>query len=107
MSEPFLIMFLLNVAGAVGLLIWAVRLVRTGVERGFSNSLGQWLRYSAKRRLLSVFSGISTALVLQSATAVALLAASFSAKGVLSPTSGLAMLLGADIGSALAAQLCC
>ena len=105
MSEPFLIMFLLNVAGAVGLLIWAVRLVRTGVERGFSNSLGQWLRYSAKRRLLSVFSGISTALVLQSATAVALLAASFSAKGVLSPTSGLAMLLGADIGSALAAQL--
>ena len=105
MGEPFLVMFLLNLAGAVGLLIWAVRLVRTGVERGFSNPLQKWLRYSAKHRLLAVFSGVGTALALQSATAVALLAASFSAKGVLNPASGLAMLLGADIGSALAAQL--
>ena len=69
MSEPFLVMFLLNLAGAVGLLIWAVRLVRTGVERGFSNPLQKWLRYSAKHRLLAVFSGVGTALALQSATA--------------------------------------
>jgi len=105
MSEPFLIIFLLNLAGAVALLIWAVRLLRTGVERGFSNPLQKWLRHSAKHRLLSVFSGIGTALALQSATAVALLAASFSSKGFLNPASGLAMLLGADFGSAIAAQL--
>ena len=105
MSEPSLIIFLLNLAGAVALLIWAVRFVRTGVERGFSNPLQKWLRHSAKHPLLSVFSGIGTALALQSATAVALLAASFSSKGFLNPASGLAMLLGADIGSAVAAQL--
>lgn len=30
MNEPNLILFLLNIAGAVALLIWVVRLVRTG-----------------------------------------------------------------------------
>lgn len=33
MSEPSLILFLLNIAGAATLLIWAARLVRIAVER--------------------------------------------------------------------------
>jgi phosphate:Na+ symporter len=36
LDEPHLIEFLLNISGAANLLIRAVRLVRTGVERGFA-----------------------------------------------------------------------
>lgn len=105
MNEPHLIEFLLNIAGAAALLIWAVRLVRTGVERGFANQLRTWLRHSADNRFLAAGSGLVAAVFLQSSTAVAVLASNFVAKGGLTAATGLAILLGADVGSALVSQL--
>ncbi|MDG2055830.1 MAG: Na/Pi cotransporter family protein [Tateyamaria sp.] len=105
MDEPNLIMFLLNIAGSAALLIWAVRLVRTGVERGFAAPLRIWLRHSANNRLLAAGTGMVAAVFLQSSTAVAVLASNFVAKGGLTATVGLAILLGADVGSALVTQL--
>ena len=97
-------LFLLNVAGAAALLIYAVRMVRTGVERAFAPQLRRWLRASSKSRLVAASSGAVVALLMQSATAVAVLAAGFVAAGTLPVAVGLAMLLGADLGSALVVQ---
>lgn len=105
MTEPNLILFLLNIAGAAALLIWAVRLVRTGVERGFSSQLRQWLRHSTRNRLLAAGSGLGAAVFLQSSTAVAVLVSNFVSKGGLVAATGLAILLGADLGSAVVSQL--
>lgn len=105
MSEPNLIQFILSVAGAVALLIWAVRLVRTGVERGFKTQLRQWLRQSGRNRLYAAGSGLGAAVLLQSSTAVAVLVSNLLSKGGLSVTTGLAILLGADVGSALVSQI--
>lgn len=98
-------LFILNIAGAAALLIWAVRLVRTGVERGFSSQLRQWLRHSSKNRILAAGSGLGAAVFLQSSTAVAVLVANFVSKGGLVAATGLAILLGADVGSAVVSQL--
>lgn len=105
MNDTSPILFLLNIAGAAALLIWAVRLVRTGVERGFSTQLRQWLRHSSGNRVLAAGSGLGAAVFLQSSTAVAVLVSNFIAKGGLATTTGLAILLGADVGSALVSQL--
>lgn len=99
-----MLVFLLNVAGAAALLIYAVRMVRTGVERTFSVQLRRWLRASAKNRIVAAASGGVVALMLQSATALAVLASGFIATGAISAPVGLAMLLGADVGSALVVQ---
>jgi phosphate:Na+ symporter len=105
LSEPHTILFFLNIAGAAALLIWAVRLVRTGMERGFANQLRSWLRQSSKNRVWAAGSGMAAAVLLQSSTAVAVLASNFVAKGGLATATGLAILLGADIGSAFVTQL--
>ena len=105
MDDPHLIQFLLSIAGAAALLIWAVWLVRTGVERGFAAPLRVWLRHSAKNRLLAAATGMSAAVFLQSSTAVAVLVSNFVAKGALATSVGLAILLGADVGSAVVTQL--
>lgn len=105
MDEPHLVQFLLNIAGAAALLIWAVRLVRTGVERGFAHPLRFWLRHSAKNRMLAAATGMAAAVFLQSSTAVAVLVSNFVAKGGLATAVGLAILLGADVGSAVVTQL--
>jgi phosphate:Na+ symporter len=105
MDEPHLILFLLNIAGAAALLIWSVRLVRTGVERGFAAPLRFWMRHSANNRVIAAATGMGAAVFLQSSTAVAMLVSNFVSKGGLATAVGLAMLLGADVGSALVTQI--
>ncbi|MFK8034088.1 MAG: Na/Pi cotransporter family protein [Hyphomicrobiales bacterium] len=105
MENPNIILFFLNIAGAAALLIWSVRLVRTGVERAFSVQLRLWLRRSAKSRVLSAGMGTASAMLLQSATAVAILTSNFVSGGTIAATAGLAILLGADVGSAIVVQV--
>ncbi|GAB5434923.1 MAG: hypothetical protein FalmKO_00480 [Falsiruegeria mediterranea] len=105
MSEPHALQIVIQIAGAAALLIWAVRLVRTGVERGFAAPMRSWLRHSAKNRLLAAGTGMGAAVLLQSATAVAVLVSNFVSKGGLATATGLAILLGADVGSAVVTQL--
>ena len=105
METPNLTLFFLHIAGAAALLIWAVRLVRTGVERAFSTQLRLWLRRSGKSRIWAALTGTASAMALQSSTAVAILAANFVAAGGIAVAAGLAILIGADLGSALVAKL--
>jgi len=100
-----MLLFLINIAGAAALLIWAVRLVRTGMERAFAVQLRLWLRRSAKNRGLAACAGLVVSMLLQSSTAVAMLVSNFAANGAVSVSVGLAIILGADVGSALVAQV--
>lgn len=96
---------LLHLAGAVMLLLWAVRMVRTGVERACGPALRDALRQTRSARVRSAGVGTVLAVLLQSSTAVAILAAGFAASGMVSVSGGLAILLGADLGSALVVQV--
>ena len=99
------ILFILNMAGAAALLIWAVRLVRTGFERAFGGQLRLWLRRSTSNRFASAFSGAGAAVLLQSSTAVAMLMAGFVSAGAIGSMAGMAIVLGADLGSAVVALI--
>ncbi len=105
MEDSSIILFALHIAGAAALLIWAVRLLRTGVERAFSVQLRAFLRRSDANRLQALGSGALAALCLQSATAVAVLVSNFATKGAVGLLAGIAILLGADIGSAIVSQI--
>lgn len=105
MSAPAPLLFLLHVAAGAALLLWSVRLVRTGMERAFSHELRQGMRRMSRNRAAAALAGGTAALVLQGSTAVALLVAGFLQTGGLGPVMGLAALLGADLGSALLAQV--
>ncbi len=96
--------FFLNLAGATMLLLFAVRMVRTGIERSFGASF-QRVITQQKNYLGAASSGLGLALVLQSSAAVALLVAGFSGSGVLGFQTGLAVVLGGDLGSALLIQI--
>ena len=105
MAEPNILLFFLHIAGAAALLIWSVRLVRTGMERAFSVQLRLWLRRSTSSRALAALTGAATATLLQSSTAVAILVTNFVSGGTITLAVGLAIILGADVGSALVAQV--
>jgi phosphate:Na+ symporter len=95
------VLFIINMAAAAALLIWAVRLVRTGFERAFGGQLRLWLRRSTSNRFAAALSGASAAVLMQSSTAVAVLMAGFVSTGAMGSVAGLSIMLGADLGSSL------
>ncbi|MBX3576618.1 MAG: Na/Pi cotransporter family protein [Rhizobiaceae bacterium] len=96
---------LLNLAGAVALLLFATRMVRTGVERAYGDVLRHRLRNILRNPFLAVGAGAALAISLQSATAVALIVGAFAGAGIVGGTAGLLAVLGADLGSSLVVKL--
>lgn len=96
-----LTLLFLHLAGAVTLLLWAVRMVRTGVERAYGAALERTLRRAKGSRVRAAGLGAAVAMLLQSSTAVGILAAGFAASGLVQFGTALTLLLGADLGSAL------
>ncbi len=95
---------LLNLLGAIALLLWSTRLVKTGVTRAFGEELRGWLMRATSNRLSAVSLGAGVALIMQSSTAALLLLTSFAGRGMIALVPALAVALGADIGSTFVVQ---
>jgi phosphate:Na+ symporter len=80
-------------------------MVGTGVQRGFGTELRHWLGRNLDNRLHAFFTGLGVTTLLQSSTATGLLATSFAATGVIALAPALAVMLGANVGTALLTQL--
>jgi len=90
---------LIALMSGVALLLWSLGLVRTSMKKAYGGKLTYFVSHRFTGVLSSFWLGILITLVLQSSTAVALLSASLGVVG----RSGLAMLLGADVGTTLVA----
>lgn len=91
--------------GSVALLLWGVRMVRTGMMRAFGASLRRIIATRTRTRTSAFLAGIGVTGILQSSTATALLLASFAGRGLIALPLALAVMLGADVGSSIAAQV--
>lgn len=96
---------ILNILGSVCLLLWGVRMVRTGLTRAFGASLRRAIGACSRNRVSAFAGGVVLTGVLQSSTATALLLASFAGRGLISLSIGLAVMLGANVGTTLTAQI--
>lgn len=96
---------IVQLIAAIVLLLWAVRMVRTAVERAYAAELKRTLGHAEKSRVRAAAIGTALAIALQSSTAVAALASSFASGGLMSVTTGLTLMLGAYLGSAIVASI--
>ena len=96
---------LLSIGGGVALLLWAARMIRTGILRAYGGALRNVLARSTSNRFKGFCMGLAAAGLLQSATATALLTMSFAGRGLIASAPALAIMLGADVGSTLVVQV--
>lgn len=80
-------------------------MVRTGVTRAFGASLRKVISKSTGNPVSAFFAGIGVTAVLQSSTATAMIISSFVGRGMMTIGAGLAVMLGADVGTTLVAQV--
>jgi phosphate:Na+ symporter len=98
-------MVIVNLLGGVALLLWGVRMVRTGVLRAWGEALKRFIENHLHNRTAAFASGAVATLLLQSGTATALIITGLASSGVIGAATGIAVLLGADLGSAVVSAI--
>jgi phosphate:Na+ symporter len=96
---------LIDLAGAIALLLWGVHMVQSGIQRAFGPQLRRFLGRTLHDRFSAFLAGLGVTAVLQSSTATGLMTASFAAGGLVDLVPALAVMLGANVGTTLIVQL--
>ncbi|MBZ7921578.1 Na/Pi cotransporter family protein [Ensifer adhaerens] len=96
---------MVNLFGAVALLLFGLSLVKDGVTRAFGARLRAALAQGTNGGVRSFATGLVATLALQSSTATALMTASFVEKGLVRSRMAQIVLLGANVGTALTAWI--
>ncbi len=95
---------LLNLLGSIALLVWATRMVRTGVLRAFGERFRRAIGQATASPVKACATGVAVATAVQSSAATGLIVVSFAERGLVPLAAALAVMLGADIGSTLVVQ---
>lgn len=96
---------LLEIAGMIALLLWGLHMVQTGIQRAYGPELRRFLSSALGNRFKAFFAGIGVTAILQSSTATGLMATAFTAEGLISLVTALAIMLGANVGTTLIVQV--
>jgi len=92
---------ILELMGHVALLLWGMRMVQGGIEKAFGSDLRRVLGRALRNRLVAVAAGAGVTMLLQSSTATVMMVTSFAARGAVALVPALAVMLGANVGTAL------
>ncbi|MFS8112721.1 Na/Pi cotransporter family protein [Rhizobium jaguaris] len=96
---------MINLFGAVALLLFGLAQVKDGVSRAFGAKLRTGLASGTRGRLRSFIAGFVATVALQSSTATALMIASFVERDLVLPSMAQIVLLGANVGTAVTAWI--
>src|SRR5258708_32507781 len=96
---------LLKLAGSVALLLWAIHMVQSGVQRAFGAKLRGFLGHALRNRFKAFLAGIGVTAALQSSTATGLMVTGFAAGGLGELVAAPAVKLRGNGGTALIAPL--
>lgn len=80
-------------------------MVSTGLNRAFGAVLRRIISNSTDNRFKAFGVGVFVATLLQSSTATSLIVSSFAARNVITISAAIAVMIGADVGTTLAAQV--
>ncbi len=96
---------LMRIIGSVALLLWGLRMVQTGISRGFGTEMRSIMQANTGNRFRAFLAGLVVTMMVQSSTATALITSTFARQGLVTLTAAIAIILGADVGTTLVAQL--
>jgi phosphate:Na+ symporter len=96
---------LLDLIGGVALLLWGLHMVHSGIVRAFGSDLRWLLNTALRNRVAGFLAGVAVTGLLQSSTATGLMITGLAAGGLVALVPALAVMLGANVGTALIVQL--
>ncbi len=96
---------LILLVGEIALLLFGIQTVHTAITRGFGSELRRVVGHAVESRWRAFLAGVGVTSALQSSTATAMMVSSFAASGMIGVMPALAVMLGANVGTTLIAQV--
>lgn len=101
MNQPLLF----GLVGGLGLLLFGMKIMSEALQKIAGDRLRKGLASLTNSRLLGLFTGASVTAIVQSSSATAVMVVGFVNAGLMSIAQALGVLLGANIGTTVTAQL--
>lgn len=87
------------------MMLYGLRQIRRGLMRAYGASLRGFVSACTVNRFAGLMAGLVSTLILQSSTAVTMILATFVGQKMLTTAAALAVVLGADVGTTIVAQI--
>ncbi len=96
---------IVNVLGGLALFIFGMKLMSDGLEQVAGNRMKSILQFFARNRFVAVGAGTAVTAVIQSSSATSVMVIGFVNAGLLNLVQAIGIVLGADIGTTVTAQI--
>lgn len=96
---------LLHLLSGVALLVWGTNIVKVGILRVYGANLRHVLSASVANRFTAFAAGLGVTGLVQSSNATAVIVSSFVSQGLIAVAPALAIMLGANVGTAMMVQV--
>lgn len=94
-----------SLLGGVGLFLYGMTIMSSGLKNACGAKLRTILEYATKNKLVSVFVGIAVTMLIQSSSATDMMVISFVNSGLMDLGQAVGVIMGANIGTTITAQI--
>ena len=91
--------------GGVGLFLYGMTIMSSGLRNACGERLKTILEYATKNKIISVFVGIAVTLLIQSSSATDVMVIGFVNSGLMNLNQAIGVIMGANIGTTVTAQI--
>ena len=96
---------LFTLLGGVGLFLYGMTIMSTGLRNACGEKLKTILEYATKNKIVSVLVGIAVTMLIQSSSATDVMVIGFVNSGLMNLSQAIGVILGANIGTTITAQI--
>ena len=96
---------LFSLLGGVGLFLYGMTIMSTGLKNACGENLRVILEHATKNKIISVVVGIAITMLIQSSSATDVMVIGFVNSGLMSLTQAIGVIMGANIGTTITAQI--
>lgn len=96
---------LFSLLGGVGLFLYGMTIMSTGLKNACGENLRVILEHATKNKIISVVVGVAITMLIQSSSATDVMVIGFVNSGLMSLTQAIGVIMGANIGTTITAQI--
>src|SRR5690554_2526564 len=96
---------LLPVLGGLGLFLFGMNTMGSGLEKAAGNKLKKMIEALTSNRIKGIFVGIFVTMLIQSSSATTVMVVGFVNAGIMTLPQAIGVIMGANIGTTITAQL--
>ena len=94
-----------SLLGGVGLFLYGMTIMSTGLKNACGEKLRTILEYATKNKMISVLVGVAVTMLIQSSSATDVMVIGFVNSGLMNLSQAIGVIMGANIGTTITAQI--